>query len=568
MPRLLRIFFSSRGTNQWIVLVCLMLGGIAQGLGLATLVPLLHVASGGLENTDSPIVPIVVDTLAVFGLNPNFETLLLVVVGGMVFKAGLVILAMTYVGYAVAEVATDLRRRLIDALLAVRWSYFVRQPLGSIANAISLEAQRSSNAYAMVAQVLSHTVLSFFYIAVAFLISWRIALVAIALGFVMAAIMTLLVRVSQRAGGKQTRHTRELLTNVSDMLVGIKPLKAMARQGRFARLFETQILQLKKALRRQHISRQALKNLEEPLIAVCLGAGFFFARDFFNTPVPELIVMGVLIAQTVSSISKVQQQIQEAVVEESAFYSVHNMITDAESHAEPHIKGIAPTLDKGCALENVDFGYGEQRVLKDVSIEAEAGKITVITGASGAGKTTITDLLIGLHHAEKGRVAIDGVTLEELDVEAWRGMVGYVPQELILFHDTIAMNVSLGDPAYSDEDVRQALKAADVFDFVESLPEGIQTIVGERGLRTSGGQRQRIALARALVHKPKFLILDEVTSALDPETEQAICENVQKLTATAHGNLTVLAITHRDAWIDAADKVYRLMGEGSVQIAA
>src|SRR5690606_19883457 len=150
---------------------------------------------------------------------------------------------------------------------------------------------------------------------------------------------------------------------------------------------------------------------------------------------------------------------------------------------------------------------------------------------------------------------IDGVSLADIDIAKWRGLVGYVPQELILFNDSIAANVTLGDPTIPEDKVWEALTAAGALDFVRALPEGIHTPVGERGSRLSGGQRQRISIARALVHSPKLLILDEVTSALDPETEAGICRNIRALTERG---ITALAITHREAWLAVADRIYHV----------
>jgi ATP-binding cassette subfamily C protein len=133
-------------------------------------------------------------------------------------------------------------------------------------------------------------------------------------------------------------------------------------------------------------------------------------------------------------------------------------------------------------------------------------------------------------------------------------MIGYVPQELVLFHDTIFANIALGDPSVGEAEVREALKAAGALDFVEAMPDGLQTQVGEKGTKISGGQRQRIALARALVTRPHILILDEVTSALDPETERAIVANIRAL----RGGSTIIAITHRPALLEIADQVYAL----------
>jgi ATP-binding cassette subfamily C protein len=168
--------------------------------------------------------------------------------------------------------------------------------------------------------------------------------------------------------------------------------------------------------------------------------------------------------------------------------------------------------------------------------------------------------VIGLLRPQSGAVLIDGRPLSELDLKAWRHMIGYVPQETLLLHDSVMHNVTLDDPRLSEEDAIRALKSAGGWEFVERLPQGIYSTVGERGGKLSGGQRQRIMIARALVNRPRLLILDEATSALDPASEAAIGRTMQQL----RGDLTILAISHQTALVDAADRVYRLEKGGAV----
>ena len=240
---------------------------------------------------------------------------------------------------------------------------------------------------------------------------------------------------------------------------------------------------------------------------------------------------------------------------ESSYWALQATIGEARAAAEAFTGTVAPTLRQGAAFHGVGFAYGEKPVLRDVSLEIPAGGITTLLGESGSGKTTIADLLLGLFQVDSGTITLDGVPLGAVDMRRWRGMIGYVPQEVLLFSDTIFENVALGDPAIRDADVRKALEDAGALDFVDALPEGIRTPIGERGAKLSGGQRQRIALARALVHRPTLLILDEATSALDPATEAEICQTVRRQA----GSLTVLAITHQAAWVDIADRVYRVV---------
>ena len=176
-------------------------------------------------------------------------------------------------------------------------------------------------------------------------------------------------------------------------------------------------------------------------------------------------------------------------------------------------------------------------------------------GSSGVGKTTLIDLIIGLHVPSSGEIVIDKTKLLDIDLKKWRSLIGYVPQDLFLFNDTITNNINLGDPKINLSMVKEALDLAGALDFVLKLPNGLQTNVGERGLKLSGGQRQRISIARALVGKPQILFLDEATTALDPITEKNILSTLSKL---SEKGITIIAISHQSEVLDVAEKVYRL----------
>ncbi|NIA71509.1 ABC transporter ATP-binding protein [Pelagibius litoralis] len=561
MIGILRIFYGAEGTRPGLVLTCLLLAGIFEGIGLASLLPLLSLAINDGAGATSPIIGYVDTALGWVGLEPGLGVLLLLVVGGIVLKCLLTMAAMFYVGYAVAEVATGLRAQLITRLLNVRWGYFTHQPVGRIANAISVDATRSGHAYLMAANFQVNIIQTVVYSLIAALVSWQLALAALALGGTIALSLHVLVRVSKKAGRRQTERTSELVIYLSDALSNIKPLKAMAKAGKFANLFDRKIGQLRRALRRQIVSQYALKNLEEMLVAMAVGVGFFVAISNWNVPVSQLLVMGALLFQTVSSVGKMQRQFQKAVLLESPYWSMRKLIDEAEVAREPNPGSTVPTLEQGCRFQDVSFAHVGDKVLDRVTLDIPARGLTVITGSSGSGKTTLTDLLLGLYQPLEGRILVDGIALSEIDLQAWRDIIGYVPQDLILFHDTILANVTLGDPRIGEEEAKQALQAAGALDFVEAQPEGLQSIVGEKGAKLSGGQRQRIALARALAGKPKLLILDEVTSALDPRTERDICRNIDALSR----DMTVLAITHREAWTEIAERTYRLDG-GSIEL--
>lgn len=551
----LRIFFGASAGKQLAVLCCLIAAGLAEGIGIASMLPALSVAAGDTLG-DSTVHRVVAQMLAALGLPLDLGVLLIVVVSAVLVKAALILLAMNYVGYVVSEIATGLRLSLMDRLLEVRWSYFTRQPVGRFANAVSSEAARAAEAFLSASLLMASIVQTTVYLLVALLISWKLSLLAAAIGSVMVLGLNRLVAISRRAGRQQTRRTQVLVSRLTDMLVGIKPLKAMAKHVRLGALFAADARELNKALRRQVFSKYSVRALQEPVLAVFLCAALYVATTVWHLPVAQVIIMGLVLAKTVTTIGKVQLYYQSVVVAESAYWTMRDTLDEAESQREAITGTAVPSLRVGCEFDRVSLAFGDKPVLADLSLSIPAGKVTAITGSSGAGKTTIADLILGLYEPSSGEIRLDGCPLRSLDLARWRGMVGYVPQEVVLFHDSIFANVTLEDPSLTRAAARAALEAAGAWDFVSQLPEEMESVVGERGTLLSGGQRQRIAVARALIHRPTLLILDEATSALDPETEAAICRNLRALAART--GLTLLAISHQPAWVAAADKVYQL----------
>src|SRR5690606_32056664 len=246
--------------------------------------------------------------------------------------------------------------------------------------------------------------------------------------------------------------------------------------------------------------------------------GFFLGLVVLEMPMPSLLVMLFLLARVVNYVSKAQRAFQQVAMRESGYWSIHRAIDAARAQREPPGGTRRVALERELRFERVSFGYGGRPILREQSLVIPARELTVIIGPSGAGKTTVLDLVVGLHQPESGRILVDGVPLADMDLRDWRRQIGYVPQESVMVNESVAYNVTLGEPV-PEEDIREALRAADALGFVEAMPEGLQTSIGEGGSRLSGGQRQRLAIARALIHKPRLLILDEATSNLDPEAQ-------------------------------------------------
>jgi ATP-binding cassette, subfamily C, bacterial len=561
---ILRLFFTAEGINPWIVLLCLLTASVVEGVGFASLVPLLMIATNTGVEESSPLLDVARDVMATIGLPLEVGPLIIFVVLTLLMKSLLNFAAMQYVSRSIADFTSSVRSRLIATLFRANWAYLVQHPIGQIANSISGQAGRAGAAYNIAATFLAQSIQTLVYLVVAFVVSWPVALAATGISGLMVLSLRFLVRTARKAGRQQTQRSRELVTLLMDSLNNIKPLKAMAKEEEYAGFLERRINLLKKAIRRQAVSQDALKNGNEALVTIFLGIGFFLALAIWQVPLIELAVIGVLIKRITNGIGKLQQLFQQAVASETPYLEAMDMMAEAESARELNPGRRQASFERECRLEAVSFAHGERPILEAVSLEIPAGGVTVLIGPSGAGKTTIADLVLGLYRPSRGRVTVDGVPLDEIDLKSWRRLIGYVPQELLLLHDSVFANVAMGKPDVSKADVRVALQTAGAWQFVEALPARMMTTVGQGGAKLSGGQRQRIALARALVSKPKLLILDEVTSALDPKTEQEICDNIRSMAE----DTTILAITHRPTFLEIADHIYQVDHQTATEVAA
>jgi len=563
MLQAIRIFFGSEGTNPVAVLACLVLASLAEAVGLSTLLPLVATLNGGSVGGSSKLGQMLVQAMAEVGLQPTLGNLMLLVVGFLVVKSCLTFIALAYAGVAGARVSINLRRRLVASIFDARWSFFADQRSGKFANTAANDAGRAGDAYMFSANVVTRLVQVIGYVVIFLIIDWRIALLGLAAGAAIGGSVGRLASITKRSGYKQTDRTSELTVYLVDLLANLKPLKAMQRQDNMLDGISRVLKRLKRALVNRELSRVGLSQGNDAAAAILAGGGFYLAHVYLGIPFADLLVSGIIFFQIIATFSTLQKNIQTAVSLESAYVRTQEVIAKAAAEREPNPGTRPPAIGEGCRFAGVTFAHGETEVVSNVSFEIPGKAITVLNGPSGSGKTTIIDLLIGLHRPDRGTIFIGDDPLSEIDLAAWRRTIGYVPQELNLFHASIRDNIVLGDAAITDADILEALAKAGASGFVAGLTHGLDTDVGEMGGKLSGGQRQRISLARALVTKPQVLILDEVTSALDPATEAEIVENIAGL----RGEYTIVAITHRPAWTGIADRLYKV-SHGRVSLQA
>ncbi len=544
------------GTRRMLLLVGLLfLNSLLEGLGLATLVPLLVLVLG-VEGEQMPaFARQILDIIAWLGLPQEIWLLTGLTAGLLVLREIFGFFIQLWAGYVITDIANDMRRRLLAAVIAARWPWYQDNRVGGMAISI---AQFTTNASAAMEQAMRALVLllrTLVYIGLVMIISPALAAGIAVLALLIYGPLMLLVRMMRKYSHKYAGSTEALSAHFADSFSSIKMIKAMGLEQAVQPLLVWFIRRLRRFRRRMLAVYHGLTALQNILSIILVFAVLYVALRWLDIPAVEVGIVAGLALSVVKNLSRLQKLIQAASEYAPYFDKVDDLTRSAEDAREQAVGSKPPSLRQGIRLANVSFAHPGRSVLNGLDIFLPAHAISVIIGPSGAGKTTIIDLITGLQRPQSGEILVDDTPLEEIDLKAWRRMIGYVPQELILLSGTVRDNIRLGQEV-SDEDIWRALELAGAAEFVRQLPDGLDTDLGERGVKLSGGQRQRLSLARALVRKPKLLILDEVTSALDPQTEQRLVDSITAL--ARRENITVIAITHTDAWRNKADVLLRL----------
>lgn len=537
-----------------VMIASLTVAGFLEGIGILALLPLISTLTNSAPIENGILKEFVTVIFDFFAINQSIVSTLLFIVGVMLLKACVSMFATVQIAYSSSHVSANLRLNYINHLMQARWSHYVNLRSGSLANAIGTEAQRAALSFKQGCQAFSFIIQIAVYALLAVTVSATLTVAALCAGIFIAALLSFLIKKARRSGKLMTATYENVLSLITDGFYGAKPLKAMNKANNLYKLLEKNIRNLQFSQRRLDIIDQGIGILSEPLMVIFISAGLYGALSSGNLPLPELLFMAVLFLRTVMRMSSAQRSYQGMAANESALHSLLEKSELALGEKDDRHGKLQPIFETSIFVDSVSFSYKNTPILEKVSLNIQANTLQVIFGPSGTGKTTLVDLIIGLYHPSSGDIKVDGVSLKDIDQKLWSQKVGYVPQDVLLFHDTLMNNVTLNDPFYDKKDVEQALKMADAWEFVQHLEDGLETVVGERGSRFSGGQRQRIAIARAVIHKPAILVLDEATSALDPETEQQILKTVKKLSL----NMTILAISHNPAILEVADHIYKI----------
>ena len=359
-------------------------------------------------------------------------------------------------------------------------------------------------------------------------------------------------------GEIQNFHKRMLLQHLQQGFGGVKDVKILGTEEYFASQYGENLLKNSEVVRRFSIA-QTLPRFGLEILTIIGLAVLVSTMVLLDSELPEILpVLGLFGAAAFRLLPAVNRLISNFQIINVSRPQVNEVFEDLDLPDQlNHKNSDRSTLTSAISIVDISFSYAEslKNVVSGVSVKIGRGEAVGLIGSSGSGKSTLVDILLGLLEPKSGKVLVDGSDIHD-DLRGWQDQIGYVPQSIFLTDDTLRRNVAFGLPKdkIDDDAVRSAIRSAQLEEFVASLPDGMETVVGERGVRLSGGQRQRIGIARALYNNPDVLVLDEATSSLDTETEHGVMQAVQAL----QGDKTVIIVAHRLSTVEYCDRLYRL----------
>ncbi|HPW97314.1 MAG TPA: ABC transporter ATP-binding protein [Flavobacterium sp.] len=461
-------------------------------------------------------------------------------------------------------VLKDLRDKMFSKIIELPVSYYSEKRKGDVMARMLGDVNEVKNSFFIILELIIKEPLTIIFAIIAML---KISLELTLFVFIFIPISGFVIsKIGKSLKAKSTKAQQEngyLISIVEETLSGLKVVKSYNSENYFKLLFQnsiTRLLKLDNSIgKKNNLASPMSEFMGIVVIAILLwyGGNLVLVDKTLNGAL-FIVYLGLAynILTPAKSISKASYQVKNGLAAAERVFEVlevENLITD-----NPNAVKKTTFTDK-IILENINFRYEDENVLKNFSLEVPKGKTVALVGQSGSGKSTIANLLTRFYDVNEGKITIDGIDIKEIEMKSLRNLMGLVTQDSILFNDTIKANIALGKPNATDDEIIDALKIANAYEFVKDLPEGINTNVGDAGNKLSGGQKQRLSIARAVLKNPPIMILDEATSALDTESERLVqiaLENMMQ-------NRTSIVIAHRLSTIQKADVIV-VMHKGQI----
>ncbi|MDD5727997.1 MAG: ABC transporter ATP-binding protein [Victivallales bacterium] len=554
-----RDFMAFSGGKMLKLVLYSLVTGFTQGIGILMLIPFLSVI--GME--DFTKYNIRSNRIIEFFRHSGLPLNLLTVLGIFI----VIIVLVRFVQYRQTILAADIRNcyisniqaKVFRSVILAEWQFIAGQRSSNLAHVITADLPVISNITFFFLNILTNFVLSAVYIVWAMLISVELTVFSILFAALSVMFLKFCLPHSVKSGTLARDAWAKIYSLLLDHLHGLKTVKSYGAESREYDKFRQTAAEISQTQTDMVKLNSKVKIIYALTSNIMLCLFLYIAISVLAIPLSALFLLIVIFSRLLPNISSLQNDFQRLFTMLPSFAAAEDLLSKAGNYQEDMTHDNLPPLKlaESIKFRKLGFTYPAAKggfALKDLDFEIPALQTTAIIGESGTGKTTVADLITGILKPDSGEILVDGVSIDNGNRSRWRRSVGYLPQENFLFHDTIRNNLLWGNPGASDAEIIAALKFASAYDFVNGLPDGLDTVVKDRGLRLSGGERQRIALARTLIRNPQVLLLDEATSALDVENESRIYQAVSKL----HGKMTIIFITHRPETLKFADKVINI----------
>ncbi|PFM12624.1 multidrug ABC transporter [Bacillus cereus] len=559
--------YSSAGKILYVNLFGMVLISLLEGIGIILLIPMISmtgIINIGEETTFiAPVSRFLQDFPKTTSLVSILGIYILIVLGQNLLQRNITLRdARTQQAFV-----RDLRIETYSVILKAKWSFFLEKRKTNLINILTTELARVSYGVNLFLQLLAAILFTFIQVGIAFLLSPQITIFVLVFGLLFLVASRVFIKKARILGGKTSELAKDYLSGITDQFNGIKDIKSNTLEA--SRLDWLQSITTKMSNEQMEYMRIRSSSQLFYKVSMAILIAFFLllSVSMFQSQPTQLLLIILIFSRLWPRFMTIQSNLEQLAASIPAFKSLWELQEECKEaiemqdiHQQKHITPIC--IERGIECKDVYFRYNKQEslyALQNINVQIPINSMTAIVGHSGAGKSTLIDVLMGLIQPEKGQVLIDGTPLTTDNLLPLRRAISYVPQDPFLFNASIRENLLMIEPNASEEQIWDALDFAAAAEFVQTFPNGLDTLIGDRGVRLSGGERQRLVLARAILRKPSILVLDEATSALDTENEVKIQSAIERL----KGTMTIVVIAHRLSTIRNADQVI-VLGKGEI----
>lgn len=560
---------SFAGGILYINLLGMMLIGLLDGFGILLILPLINMS--GIVPINTGEIPIL-GSLSFLQDVPKTTGLLLVLSIYIVLIAG-----QAWIQRNLSLRDTRIHSGFINyirietyrGLLRANWDFYVNKRKSDLINSMTEDLGRVASGTYICLQFLASFVFTLIQIGIALYLSTQLTLFVLICGLALSLLSKRFIRQSKALGSQLSELLQSYLAGITDHFNGVKEIKSnMMEESRS--LWLQNWCHMMESERFENAKVANNSKLFYKISSAIFITGFILLSVLlFQQQGEKLLVVILIFSRLWPRFTGIQSNLEQIAAAIPAFKALMELQKECRAKSElgddndPQYSQVKPIrFEQALECRSLSFRYNKQEsifALQDINLSIPENRMTAIVGRSGAGKSTLVDILMGLLQPEKGQVLVDGVPLTEGNLLSLRRVLSYVPQDPFIFNGSIRENLLIVEPAASEEQMWEALQFAAAADFVEKLPNRLDTLIGDRGVKLSGGERQRLVLARAILRKPSILVLDEATSALDTENELKIQEALERL----RGNMTIIVIAHRLSTVRNADQVV-VLDEGKL----